>query len=98
MLETKSFEFRHEGRYTAFLATKLNYDDPNDHEVIRIARMIEKPPLIILIDLKARRMETNPLLWYNTAWANFHRYIVTNFDKLTTGGIIDYEAIHGSNT
>lgn len=93
MLETKSFEFRRTGNYTAFLATKLSIDNPNDHEVIRIARMVEKPPLIILIDLKARRMETNPLTWYDKELAVFHRYIVANFDKLTTGGIIDYEAI-----
>ena len=93
MLETKSFEFRQAGKYTAFLATKLNYDNPNDHEVIRIARMVEKPPLIILIDLKARRMESNPLLWYSNELAVFHRYVATHFDKLETGGIIDYEAI-----
>ena len=90
MLETKSFEFRYKGQYTAFLATKLSYDDPNDHEVIRIARMIEKSPLIILIVLKARRMETNPLTWYSSVLAVFHRYIEAKFDKLKTVGIIDY--------
>ena len=81
------------GHYIPFLAVKLNYDNPNDHEVIRIARMVEKPPLIILIDLKAQRLETNPLLWYDKAIATFHRYVDTHFDKLETGGIIDYEAI-----
>lgn len=93
MIESKSFEFRHKGTYTPFIVTKLDWSNPNDHEVIRIARMIEKPPLIILIDLKARRMESNPMTWFNPEIATFHRYMQLNFDKLETGGVVDYEAI-----
>ena len=94
MLESKSFEFRCSGRYVPFLAVKLNFDNPNDHEVLRIARLISAPPEVILVELRIKRVEYFPNGWSPAPeYVKLHRYIRENFDKLETGGVIDYESI-----
>jgi hypothetical protein len=105
MLETKTFEIRDKGTFIPVMATamrplsELNVDYNNqDAYLLRRAGYGMESLLVMLCKLDGNEITYTPESWRQKCWRTMveaHKYIVMNWDKLTSGQVIDVEFILG---
>lgn len=98
MLEQKLFEIRDEGTFIPALATAVSRDkdkDPHSHWLLGRAGYGKKRA-VILTKLCGSETASDPYDWTNTRTMRFaHDYILTHWDELNSGDVIDVMYIMG---
>jgi len=97
----KLFEIRDAGTFIPALAIELAPDCGQDRYLLRRAGFSSCHRYIVLMSLlDPNRCEHDPVAWPASprTMREAHRYIVSHWDELTRGDMIDVEFIKGEST
>ena len=103
-MTTKLFELRDRGTFIPVIAIRLNHGPASEAERYLLARagFRGRDNVIILVRAECAGIDRNasydPYAWGGRTYPVAHLHIIANWDKLSTGDVIDVEYILGETT
>ena len=97
-MKTKLFEIRDRGTFMPAMATLATGDDRHEQYLLLSSGFGHISPLIILHFLELNEAHYDAYHWGDRTRFTAHRYIQENWEKLTSGDVIDVEYILDETT
>ena len=98
MIETKLFEIRDEGTFMPAMATQTRSSELKETYLLRSSGFSNSCPLIIVHFLELNEAHCSSYHWGDRTRFTAHQYIQENWEKLTSGDVIDVEYILDETT
>ena len=96
-MKTKLFEIRDRGTFMPAMATIMTSSNLEEIYLLKSSGF-SNSPLIVLYFLELNEGHWDPYHWEDRTRFTSHQYIQENWEKLTSGDVIDIEYVLGETT